>query len=310
MPVDSELDVVTGAFGFTGRRITQMLLAEGRRVRTLTGHPDRPNPFRGSVEVARYAFDEPEELRAAVAGARTLYNTYWIRYERGGTTFDRAVGNSRALLRAAVDAGVRRVVHISVTKPEEGAGQRLPYFAGKLEVERAIVGTTSELSWAIVRPTVVFGDGDILINNIAWLLRRFPIFAIPGDGGYEVRPVAVEDVAKVAVEAGRSDDKRIVDAVGPDTYSFEELVKLVRRAVESRSRIVHSPPRAAVALARLVGPLVGDRLITSDEVAGMMAELVTTDGEATGESRFVDWLAEAGPTLGKRYHSEIRRHYR
>jgi NADH dehydrogenase len=310
VPTESQLDVVTGAFGYIGKRITGMLLAKGRRVRTLTGHPRRNNPFGASVTVERYAFDDPPALAKSLAGARTLYNTYWIRYERGQTTFARAVRNSRALLDAARDAAVRRVVHISITKPEEGAEHRLPYFLGKLEVERAVVGSEPELSWAIVRPTVVFGEDDILVNNIAWMLRRFPVFAIPGDGSYEVRPVAVEDVARLAVEAGEADDKRIVDAVGPDAYSFEDMVKLIRTAVRSRSRLVHVPPEVALAMSRAIGPLVRDRVITTDELEGLRRELVVTEGEATGETRFVDWLAEAGPGLGRRYHSELTRHYR
>src|SRR5207302_939707 len=217
-------DVVTGAFGYTGRHITGLLLARGRRVRTLTGHPPRSSPF-PSIDVEPYRFDDPVELRRALSGARTLYNTYWIRFERGDRTFEEAVRNSRALIRAAQEAEVRRIVHISVTKPVEGSRRRLPYFEGKLRVEQDIL--ESDLSWAIVRPTVVFGDGDILMNNIAWLLRRFPVFAVPGDGRYRVRPVAVRDVARLAVEAGEADDKRVEDAVGPDTYTFEEMVGLI-----------------------------------------------------------------------------------
>ena len=216
--------------------------------------------------------------------------------------------NSRALIRAAQEAEVRRIVHISVTKPEEGSKRRLPYFEGKLRVEQAIL--ESDLSWAIVRPTVVFGDGDILMNNIAWLLRRFPVFAIPGDGRYRVRPVAVQEVATIAVEAGEADDKRVEDAVGPDTYTFEEMVRLIRTAVRSRSRLLHVAPELALGLSRAIDPVVRDRIITGQELAGMMAELVTTEGETTGQTRLVDWLAEAGPRLGTRYASELARHYR
>jgi len=306
----TELDVVTGAFGYTGRHITRMLLAKGRRVRTLTGHPDRDNPFGGSVQVSRYAFDDPDELVRSLSGARTLYNTYWIRFEHRGRTFAEAIRNSRALFAAAAEAGVRRIVHVSITKPDEGAKEGLPYFVGKREVERTLLESGSTISWAIVRPTVVFGPGDILINNIAWLLRRLPVFAIPGDGAYRVRPVAVQDVARLCVDAGQADDKRIIEAVGPDTFTFDERVRLIRAAVRSRARLVHASPDAALVMARALGPVVGDRLITRDEIRGMIAELVTTDGKPTGEIRFADWLAEAAPTLGKRFASEIGRHYR
>lgn len=309
MPTDTGLDVVTGAFGYTGKHIARLLLANGRRVRTLTGHPKRPNPFGGAIDVARYDFEDAGRLRESLRGATTLYNTYWIRYEHGAATFERAVRNSKRMFDAAAEAGVRRIVHISVTKTEEGAALGLPYFVGKLEVERALK-ESSHLSWAIVRPSVIVGVEDILMNNIAWLLRRLPVFAIPGDGRYRIRPVTVGDLATVAVEAGAADDKRILDAVGPDSYSFEEIVRLIRSAVHSRSRIVHTSAETALRLSRVIGPLVRDRVITQGEIDGMMAELVTTDGPATGRTRFLDWLAGTAPRLGKRYASEMARHYR
>jgi nucleoside-diphosphate-sugar epimerase len=207
---DPLLDVVTGAFSYTGRHIAERLLAAGRSVRTLTNQPDPPNPFRESVETFPYAFDDLDELRRSLNGASTLYNTYWVRFERGAVAFQRAVENSSRLFEAARRAGVERIIHVSVTNPS--LDSPLPYFRGKALVEEALVA--AGVSHAVVRPTVVFGPGDILINNIAWLLRRFPVFAIPGSGRYRVRPVHVDDVARTCVEAAESDDDLIVDAVG------------------------------------------------------------------------------------------------
>ena len=132
------------------------------------------------------------------------------------------------------------------------------------------------MRYGIVRPTVLFGGGDArLINNVAWLLRRLPVFAIAGSGAYRIRPVHVDDVA-LAVAAGRRDDSVVLDAVGPETYTFEELVGLIAATVGRRPVMVHVPPWVALALAAVLGLLVRDVLVTGDELAGLMAELVAT----------------------------------
>src|SRR5512142_3244042 len=134
-----DVHAITGAFGYSGRHVAALLLEQGARVRTLTGHPDRPDPFGGRVEVAPLAFDDPAALRRALHGVAVLYNTYWIRFSHRDATHARAVANSRALFRAARDAGVGRIVHVSITNPS--AESRLPYFSGKAEVERALRDT-------------------------------------------------------------------------------------------------------------------------------------------------------------------------
>jgi len=303
---EPELDVVTGAFGYTGKYITQRLLAMGRRVRTLTGHPDRPNPFGERVSVAPFNFDNPQELVKSLQGATTLYNTYWVRFPRGQVTFERAIENTKALIRAAGEAGIRRIVHISITNASESSP--FPYFRGKGILERAIIH--SGLSYAIIRPTVIFGPEDILINNIAWLLRRFPLFAIPGAGDYRLQPVFVEDVAEIAVDAAHRQENVIIDAVGPEIYTFEELVRLIAARVSSRARIVHLRRGLALFLSRLVGYMVGDVVLTRDEVAGLMANLLVSQGPPTGRTRLSDWLSQHADRLGREYASELARHYR
>lgn len=299
------MDAVTGAFGYTGRFITRRLLRSGGAVRTLTGHPDRPNPFGGRVEVAPLAFDDRSALVTSLRGVDVLYNTYWVRFERGAVTFELAVRNTACLLEAAAEAGARRIVHISITNPTSSA---LAYFRGKALAEQAV--RESPLSHAIIRPAVLFGGGDILINNIAWLLRRVPVFAVAGSGSYPIRPVHVDDVATLAVDAGRREDDLIVDAVGPETYAFEALVRLIAQAVGRRPRIVHVGPRVALVFAKLLGALVRDVLLTDAELRGLMDGLVTTDGPATGARRVSAWLARHADEVGRVYASELDRHYR
>lgn len=299
-----ERDVVTGAFSYTGRAIAERLLAEGRRVRTLTRRDQPSHPLAGRVETAPLCFDE--RLVACLRGADTLYNTYWIRFERGASTFTRAVENSRRLFAAARDAGVRRVVHLSVSNAAEVSP--LAYFRGKAEVERALAA--SGVSHAVVRPTLIFGPEDILVNNIAWLLRRFPFFVVPGRGDYRVQPVSVADVAQIAVTAGRDDDNLVVDAAGPERYTFEQLVRTVAQAIGRTRPILHAPPSIALALARVVGALRRDVVLTDEEIGGLMAELLVSDQPARGTASFREWVAAQAPSLGRAYVSELDRNFR
>ena len=299
-------DVVTGAFGYTGKYITQRLIAAGRGVLTLTSKPDRPNPFGEAVTAAPFNFDKPQELARSLNGIDTIYNTYWVRFNYGGTTYDQAVENTKILFSAAAEAGVRRIVHVSITNPS--VDSTLPYFNGKARLEAAL--KDSGVSHAILRPTVIFGKEDILINNIAWLLRRFPIFAIPGTGSYRLQPIYVEDMAQLAVEAGRATENQLIDAIGPETFTFDELCRAIAAVVGSRSWIVHAPPGLALFVSRFISWFVKDVLLTRDEVDGLLADLLVTDSPPAGSTRLSDWISEHADTLGKRYASELKRHFR
>ena len=298
--------VVTGAFGYTGKYITQRLLSMGKLVKTLTGHPNRPNPFGDQISVATFSFENPEELAANLQGAEVLYNTYWIRFPRGKNTFDKAVENTRTLIKAAEVAGVRRIVHVSITNASSNSP--LPYFNGKGLVEEAI--TSSGLSYAIIRPTVIFGKEDILINNIAWFLRKFPVFTIFGSGSYRIQPIFVEDVAEIAVSAAHQSDNVTIDAIGPETFSFERLVGLIAEKVSSSARLIHVRPGLAFFLSSLMGYAVRDVVLTRDEIEGLMANLLISDAPPTGKTRLSDWLEQNARTVGASYISELRRHYR
>lgn len=301
-----QLHVVTGALGYSGKYIARLLLERGQRVRTLTGHPDRPNPFGDRIEVARLDFGDPAALAANLRGAAVLYNTYWVRFDRGEATFDRAVANTRVLVRAAAEAGVERLVHVSITNP--AADSPLPYFRGKAVVEQLI--RESGLTYAILRPTVLFGEEDILINNIAWMLRRLPVFGVFGRGDYRLQPVFVGDLAELAVELAQQRQNTVVDAVGPETFTFDELIRLIRQRVGSRAPIIHVPPWVALAATRITGWLVGDVVLTRDEIAGLMANLLVSDQPALCSTRLSQWVEAHADTLGRAYASEVQRHYR
>lgn len=302
----SEINIVTGAFSHTGKYITQRLIAMGNQVRTLTGRPNQQNLFGDRVTVFPFNFDKPDKLTESLKGATTLYNTYWVRFPYEKITHEIAVENTKILIKAAEAAGIRRIVHISITNPSEDS--TLPYFRGKAIVENYI--TSSNLSYAIIRPTVIFGPEGILINNIAWLLRRFPVFMVFGSGEYRIQPIFVEDLAELAVSSGQKDENIIVDAVGPETYTFDELVRLIARKIHSRAKIVHVSPAVVLLLGKLIGYAVRDVVVTRDEIDGLMANLLISHGPPTGQTRLSEWLERNTGDVGSRYASELKGHYR
>jgi uncharacterized protein YbjT (DUF2867 family) len=299
------LDVVTGAFSYSGAAIARELHAAGRRVRTLTGHPDRA-PADTEVEVRPLSFDDAAELTRNLQGAHTLYNTYWVRFARGRVDHDAAVANSRTLFHAAAAAGVRRIVHVSITHPSPDSPY--PYFRGKAQVEQTLAETG--VSHAIVRPAILFGGDGVLINNIAWLLRHLPVFAVGGDGGYRIRGIHVDDLARLCAGLGTGADDVVVDAVGPESLTFRELVDSVRSAVGSHALVVPVPGPLLVAASRALSLVLRDTLLTSEEYHAMAEGLADSDAPATGQIRLTDWITEHADDLGRRYANELDRHFR
>jgi uncharacterized protein YbjT (DUF2867 family) len=295
----SQTDLVTGAFGYSGTYLSRHLLESGHTVRTLTAHP-RPDP---QITAFPFTFDDPDAMVAAFEGVSTFYNTYWTRYAPGGTTHPQAVANSQALLTAARKAGVQRVVHISITNPDPNSFYE--YYRGKAAVEGLVAA--SGMSYAIVRPSVIFGGGDILINNIAWLLRRFHVFAIPGNGRYRLRPVHVQDLVELCVRLGAERTDMVTDAVGPESFTFENLVAAIAEATGTRYFPVHLPPAVVALMLRGLSLLIRDVVLTRDEIDGLMAELIMVEGPATCPTRLTDYLGEHADDVGRHYASELAR---
>ena len=297
---------VTGAFSYSGKYIARHLLEKGEEVITLTNHPNRPDPFGGKVKAFPLNFANEAELTETLRGADVLVNTYWVRFDKGTNTQPKAVENTKALVRAAVRAGVKRMVHISIANPS--ADSHLPYYWGKAANEKAVID--SGMSYAILRPTVLYGGGeDVLINNIAFLLRRFPFFFIPGDGSYGIQPVHVDDLAKLAVEGVYSKENYIIDAVGPDAYTFKQLVALVGETVGAERPLISMPPRLALLAAQFLSLFVNDVILTPEEVDGLMGNLLVSKESARAKTVFKDWLKENHKSTGARYASELKRHF-
>jgi NADH dehydrogenase len=300
-----EVHTVTGAFGYSGRYIAHRLLDAGHRVVTLTTSRG-PDPFGGRVSTLPLQFQDPVALAESLRGTTVLYNTYWVRFDH--KTFNRreAVANTLTLFEAAREAGVRRIVHVSITNPS--AESDLPYFSGKAELEAAV--RSSGLSYAILRPTVLFGREDILINNIAWMLRRFPVFGVFGDGEYRLQPIYVDDLAALAVTEGARNDDAIIDAIGPETFTYRELVQTIGEIIGRPRPVVSVPPSVAYWAGRVFGVVKGDVVITREEIRGLMEERLYVDAAPAGSTPLTEWAGRHANTLGARYANELARRNR
>ena len=297
------LHAVTGAFGYSGKYIAKHLLDRGYEVITLTNSPNRENPFAGRVKPFPFNFDNKEELAESLRGVSVLYNTYWVRFNHKLFKHTDAVRNTERLFEAAKEANVERIVHISITNPS--GDSPLEYFSGKARLERALAD--SGISHAILRPTVLFGKEDILINNIAWILRHLPVFGVFGNGEYHLQPIYVNDIAALAVEMGAKRDNVTIDAIGPETFTYRELVKVIGETIGIKRPLISVPPAVGYFTSWILGKFIGDVIITQEEIKGLMADLLHVDSPPVGTTRLTDWMREHADSLGRRYTSELAR---
>jgi NADH dehydrogenase len=297
------IHAVTGAYGYSGKYIAQRLLDAGQTVVTLTNALSRANPFGDRIKAFPYHFDQPDLLAEHLQGVAVLYNTYWVRFNHRLFKHADAVRNTLALFEAAKKAGVQRIVHVSITNPSQDSP--LEYFRGKAILEKALAECGT--SYAILRPAVLFGKEDILINNIAWVLRRLPVFGLFGDGRYRLQPIYVDDLAALAVEQGKARENVIINALGPETFTYRDLVTSIGQRIGKTRPIVSVPPWFGYAAGQLLGALVGDVIITRDEIEGLMGDLLYVDATPAGRTVLTEWITSHAGTLGRSYTSELAR---
>jgi len=298
-----DIHAVTGAFGYSGKYIAQRLLDKRLPVITLTNSIHRENPFGKNIKAYPFNFNAPEKLVQALSNVAVLYNTYWVRFNYKLFAHADAVKNTIALFDAAKAAGVKRLIHISITNPSEDS--HLEYFSGKAKLEKYL--QESGISYAILRPTVLFGKEDILINNIAWILRKLPAFAVFGDGQYKLQPIYVDDLAKIAVEQGEKAENVVINAIGPETFTYKKLVEAIGERIGIKRPILTMSPTLGYIMGMIIGKLVGDIMITREEIEGLMEDLLYVNATPTGTTRLTDWIKEHSNTLGRKYTSELAR---
>ncbi len=298
-----ETHVVTGAFGFSGKYIAGRLIDAGHKVRTITNSVNRANPFNGNIRAFPYNFDHTDRLIESLHGASVLYNNYWVRFNHDNFSYSEAVDNTMKLFDAAKKAGIKRVVHISITNPSEASP--FEYFSGKAKLESALI--ESGLSYSILRPAVIFGKEDILVNNIAWFLRKFPAFGVFGKGNYRLQPIYVEDLAELAVEQGQKSENLIIDAIGPETFTYRELVETISKCLGLYRRVISVPPLFGYFIGSVVGAMINDVTITLDEIEGLMADLLYTNSPPLGKTKLTEWVKENADSIGIQYKNELAR---
>ena len=294
---------VTGAFGYSGRYIARQLLEAGHSVSTLTNSLNRPNPFGDKVRAFPFNFDQPQRLQESLAGTEVLINTYWVRFDHALFSHGEAVRNTKVLFRAAKAAGARRIVHVSITNPDIHSD--LPYFRGKAEVEAEL--QSLGISRCILRPAVLFGREDVLVNNIAWSLRHLPVFGVFGAGDYKLQPIYIEDFAALTAAKAAGTTNEVINAIGPETFTYRELVEAIKRALGLKRLVLGVPPGLGYLAGKILGALVGDVTITREEIRGLMEGRLCVKAPAAGTTRLTEWVQRHAETLGRRYSSELAR---
>lgn len=310
MTLSEEINLVTGAFSYSGKYIADELLKYDHKIKTLTGHPDEESINFDKIDIFPYNFENYSELVTSLTGVTTFINTYWIRFPQKDITWDDVVSNSKILFDACKEAGVKKIIHLSVTNPS--LNSPYPYFKGKAEVEDYL--TSLDISYTIIRPALTFEDGDILLNNIAWLLRRSPLFGIFGDGKFMIQPISQLDLSKVVVSHiyDGKDTREIIDAIGPETHEFQDIIKMLNSATNSKTLILKFPGVLywiPYLFSKIVGFFMKDTLLTRNEIGALKDNLLLTNSLPVADTSFKDWVSKNGDKLGSEYAHEINRHY-
>ncbi|MFC2110924.1 SDR family oxidoreductase [Bacteroidota bacterium] len=300
---NQEIHAVTGAFGFSGKYIARQLLKSGKRVRTLTNSIDRENEFNDRIEIHPFNFNKPEKLIGSLSDVSVLYNTYWVRFNHKTFKHSMAVENTIKLFDAAKKAGVKKIVHTSITNPSENS--QLEYFSGKAILEKGLINTG--ISYSILRPAVIFGKEDILINNIAWMLRKLPLMGVFGDGNYMLQPIYVEDFARLAIEEGNKTENNIIDAIGCETFTYKDLIEKIGEIIGKRKPIISVSDGIGYLVGYIIGKMLGDIIITKEEIKGLKSNLLYTDSNAVGTTKLTDWVKTNASIVGEKYANELAR---
>ena len=250
--------LVGGGTGFIGSAVVRELL-DRRPVAVLTRSVERvPRRFRGGrVELRQGDVTDPRTLPEALAGIDTVVQCVQFpgfpveRPSAGRTFMDVDAAGTRAVVEAAVKAGVRKIVYLSGVGADIESDRT--WYRAKGIAEAAV--RESGLRYVIVRPSWTYGPGDRSLNRFVGLMRTIPlVFPQLGPGSQRINPVYVDDVARLVVEALEGDgaDGATIEIGGPDVLSMDEIVRATMRALDREKPIVHVP----LGLARIAGAVL------------------------------------------------------
>ena len=275
---NARIVAVAGGSGFIGRAIVRRLAAIPTiKVRVLTRDPKKArarSTESDAVEFVAADVNDPAGLAAAVASADTIVNAvqfdgYPIENPARGLTFNRVdYGGTVALIAAANAAGVKHFIYISGAAADERSPN--PAFRAKGRAERAL--RDSGLTYTILRPSLVYGPEDRVVNGIARALRMTPVMIVPGTGRQLLRPLLVDDLAAcVALAISGRGRNGIFEIGGRDPMSFDDLVRLVMEITGRRRPLVHVPEPLLLIAGAIAEKLPG-ALFSRDAVAFLVAD--------------------------------------
>ena len=274
---------VFGASGFVGRAIVRALARQGYLIKAACRRTERAEAVRtagdvGQIMLVRANLRIPASVSHAIAGSQAVVNAAGIPFERGKQSYEAVhAAGAAAIATAARDAGVQRLVHISgIGADNRGSNNR--FIRSKVAAEDAIIKGFDGAT--ILRPSVVFGDGDAMFNRLGEIAAKAPFVPLIGNGKARVQPVFVGDVAAAvaAVLSRPATAKSVFELGGPTVYSYREIAALVLREIDRQKPIVGVPAglmRIAGFFAQQVGRFGLTPPITADQV-----ELMTHDNVA------------------------------
>ena len=253
--------LVTGGTGFVGRHLVRHLASDGMNVRVASRSEPRVLP--AGVTHVEADVTEPSSLPAALAGADAVVHLTAIIVERGSQTFERVNHHgTRNMIEAMRTAGVPRLVHMSALGV--GPDDRFPYLLTKWRGEEAV--RASDLTWTVLRPSVVHGEGCGFFRPIVWTLRWMPVYPMVARGRTRFTPLWIDDLARCVAACLRGEHAgATLDLGGPETLLFSDIVRIVMEALGKRRRVVPTPVWAARPFAFTQG-LRRDPLVTNQQL--------------------------------------------
>lgn len=265
--------LVTGGSGFIGRRVVARLAEAGRPVRVLA-RGQRQADLPQGVERLPGNVATGEGLAEAMEGVERVVHLVAIIRETRGQTFDGVIrGGTERVVEAARAAAVKKLVHVSAIGARDDP--TYPYLHAKWRAEQAVMG--SGLNYTILRPSIVFGEGDEFINALAALVRGNPLVPIAGEGKTRFQPIWVEDVVTciVACLEDGSHDGEVVEIGGPEHLTYKEMVDAVQEALGRRRPKLHIPLALMKPLARAMEAVLPRPPVTVEQLKMLALDNVT-----------------------------------